>query len=61
MTTTYRTMTVEHLGDNATGTDLELFRRACIDRQWQTGETDEQVTEHCWNGGDWGRAVEQYA
>jgi hypothetical protein len=61
MTSTYRTMTVERLGGNATAEDLELFRRACADRQRQTGETDEEVTDYCWNDGDWGRAVEQYA
>jgi len=58
--TTYKNMTVEHLGDNAAADDLALFQRACQDRQRQTGETDEQVTEHCWCNGDWERAVIQY-
>lgn len=54
---TYKTMTIDHLGDNATDDDLDLFRRACAIKQASTGWTDEKVSEWMWNNGDWHAAV----
>jgi hypothetical protein len=59
--TTWRDMTVEHLGDNTTAADLERFRSACRAYQEETGADDWDATEFVWNGGDWGSRVADYA
>lgn len=57
---TYKTMTVEHLGDNTNERDLEWFRAACVVRQAETGESDEEVTDWMWGQGDWGDRARLY-
>lgn len=57
--TNYSTMSIEHLGVNATGADLAHFRAACRKRQAETGETHAQVTAWMWGAGDWSANVEQ--
>jgi hypothetical protein len=57
MTTTYRTMDVSDLGDNATADDLTAFRKACERKQEATGWDDATVTDWMWNGGDWTTTV----
>lgn len=59
MATTFRTMTVEELGDTATPQDLALFQSACLILVDEQGYTDAAATEYVWNNGDWyGRACE---
>lgn len=59
--TTYRTMGISDLGDNATYADLEAFARACQARQQKTGEDDETVTEYYWGNGDWAERIKHPA
>ncbi len=63
---TYRTMTLEHLGADATAEDLALFQAACRHIQdtqraaWPPLPvmTDAEVTGYIWGDGDWrGRAL----
>lgn len=61
MSNTYKTMTVEHLGDNANQADLDSFRRACERRQKITGETAAEVTEFYWGDGDWQERIKHPA
>lgn len=58
MTSTYKTMDISDLGDNATVQELNAFRKACEQRQADTDETDEQVTAWMWADGNWLAAVE---
>jgi hypothetical protein len=50
---TYRTMTVEHLGPEATHADLERFKAVCetVHRRHPRWD-DETVTDYVWNDGD---------
>lgn len=56
-TTTYKTMDVSDLGDNATDADLRAFADACR-REQKPDETDEQVTDRLWGNGDWGASLD---
>lgn len=59
--TTYKTMGLDDLGQNATDKDLHWFKRACKARQEQTGETDEQVTQWMWGTGDyWDKILDTF-
>lgn len=53
---TYKTMDISDLGDNATEADLRAFADACRVHQLPN-ETDEEVTERLWNNGDWQSAI----
>jgi len=50
---TYRDMTEEHLGSEATADDLAAFVAACATYQEQTGCTDAEATDYVWDGGSW--------
>ena len=50
---TYRDMTEEHLGSEATADDLALFVEACATYQEQTDCTDAEATDYVWDGGSW--------
>ena len=50
---TYRDMTEEHLGSEATANDLLAFVTACATYQEQTGCTDAEATDYVWDGGSW--------
>jgi hypothetical protein len=53
MESTFREMTVEHLGPDADADDLALFREAC-EKLVATGDyTDAEATERVWREGDW--------
>lgn len=53
---TYREMTVEHLGADATELDLAAFVAACEAYQAETGADDAETTDYVWNdGGCWER------
>lgn len=52
MATSYKDMTIEHLGSEATETDLAAFRYAC--REYQAAHpdaTDLEATDAIWNNG----------
>lgn len=54
--TTYREMTAEHLGNNATDADLEGFRQMCEEAQRLRPELDDAaVTDEVWGDGDYMR------
>lgn len=53
MASTYRDMTVEHLGSDATPADLELFQRACRTLVERNGMPEDTATDVVWNGGNW--------
>jgi hypothetical protein len=57
---TYKTMTLEHLGDNANVADLAAFRRACNLRHHVVDETELETTDWMWGDGDWLSRVGQY-
>ena len=54
MESTYREMTVEHLGPDADEGDLEYFRHAC-ELLVQRGLSEQQATAQIWGDGDWYR------
>lgn len=58
--TTFRTMDVSDLGDDATPADLADFCRACEVRQSNTGGSDGDVTAWMWGDGDWASRVAEY-
>jgi hypothetical protein len=56
---TYKQMTVEHLGAAATEADLAAFVAACANYQVATGASDAEATDHIWHEGDcWARVAE---
>ena len=57
---TFRQMTVEHLGIDASDGDLAAFVGACRMYQMVEGKDDREVTDWMWNNGNWGPRVEQY-
>lgn len=48
---TYRTMTPEYLGQDATQADLDAFVWAC-ERVQSVFETEEEATDFIWNNGN---------
>ena len=50
---TYRDMTEEYLGSEATADDLAAFVTACATYQERTGCTDAEATDYVWDGGRW--------
>ena len=50
---TYRDMTEEYLGSEATADDLAAFVTACATYQERTGCTDAEATDYVWDGGSW--------
>lgn len=56
MEITFRQMTVEHLGDNATEHDLADFRAAC-EAIMADGYSETEATDIVWNDGDWAPIV----
>jgi len=62
MESTYTEMTVEHLGPEATESDLAEFRAACIAYRHRTGCTALEATDHVWGQGDyWDRMQAELA
>jgi hypothetical protein len=56
---TYKQMSVEHLGAEASEADLAAFVAACANYQAATGASDAAATDHIWHGGDcWARVAE---
>jgi hypothetical protein len=56
---TYREMTIEHLGGGASEADLAAFVAACTNYQVATGASDAAATDHIWHEGDcWARVRE---
>lgn len=58
METTFRKMTVEHLGQAATQEDLDQFRAVCEQLLDQFGGDEAAVTDYVWNNGNWTTLVE---
>lgn len=57
--TTLNEMTVEHLGDTATETDLEQFK-AAVERYMDEHDVDEtDAIDAVWNNGSWTEIVER--
>ena len=57
MSSTFRELTVEHLGPEATPQDLALFQSACLILQEREDLSDAEATDVLWGDGDWyGRA-----
>jgi hypothetical protein len=50
--TTFRTMTIEHLGQDATDADLVAFRAACFAVLPAFEYDEEAATWYVWNDGD---------
>lgn len=50
---TFRTMTVEHLGQDAAPADLSIFRDACEAVLPAFDGNEEQATDYIWNNGAW--------
>lgn len=54
METTYRNMTVEHMGQGANGDDLAAFRAMCEAYQLRWPQaTEREATDAIWGDGDW--------
>jgi hypothetical protein len=52
--TTYRTMGISDLGDNADAADLAKFQALCASAALSRPEMDEAaITSAVWNDGDW--------
>jgi hypothetical protein len=58
---TYREMTIEHLGSGATEADLAAFVAACANYQAATGASDAEATDHIWHEGDCWARVQEWA
>lgn len=54
---TYKTMTLEHLGDNSNVADLAAFQRACRLRNRVEDETVQETTDAMWGQGDFLKRV----
>lgn len=55
--TTYRQMTVEHLGDMADENDLAAFRLACERVLPAFGGDEQAATDYIWNDGAFGEML----
>ena len=53
-------MTDEHLGNEATGQDLDMFQRACEARAKHCDDTEEEITDWMWNHGNFLSSVFEY-
>lgn len=52
--TTYKNMTVEHVGCDATESDLQVFRALCEEAQRLNPDLDDNdVTDAVWGDGDY--------
>jgi len=60
MPTTFRTMDISDLGDNANAVDLAAFQRACKIRNHVEDEADEETTAWMWGDGDFLKRVALY-